>query len=880
MPEMPTRAYHDFVLFTDVERDSFDEHGTLIRFSVRVFQSPVGEGTQKDPVELDLAGLEAQTRALAARLLSLDDQMQLGRELARLLFPDYASELFQRSLAWAGQRGDAIRLRLRLIPQLANLPWEFLFLQAAGGDPTPSSFLALDRRVSIVRHEAIAIAPEWSPPAARHRLVVAMASPEGDGLEPLVNLLAEQRAIKQVLEARRDGIDSLFIPDYGDGVGWEQVCGARLEDVQTAFQGQRADIFHFSGHGDFAIRGVGRLPDTVEGAGQLALAGPHNRVAWIPGDRLASVIRERGVRLVTLGACRTGERDRLNAWSSVAASLLENRIPSVVAMQFTVHDDMAAAFMAAFYDVLVRGRMIDEAVAEGRLAMLAKAYGDRAEDRDWGAPVLYSRVPTGFILPPVADAVTREEAQRNSENRYYTYEAWWRLMAEEGASDRSSLRTLAARNETLVLSPIQALILLRSAVERDEEVRPWLDRLRGDEALPLRVLDEPGGSQPAIKPPPAVKKALGLDDSTLSDRPEGVSRVAWSAVSHPNPFTRRTAALALSTLEPAPEEALRRLEGALAHTERRIQPRRRAELWGTMADTYPQVERLDAGLPFRDRLGVWWWRARRRIGRDRPRMGSLTLGGGIGGAVALGLLRAAIALVIPGVNPTIQAAMYSYWGFFTGAVTVAGMTLAGPLLVPPLCGTEAASGDREGRKQTLLAVGLGALCAGIGLLLLSLAMGLSLLRAPLVPPLGFLFGVGLSLALTGLPLTRRPRRRIPLFWRALVAAAGGLLIQVLFDLAGDKGLGITISWPHTFYRANLSGFVETQWPTLAERIPYWPYALGLADAALVGAALAVGIARGLNAAAKVQTFFSKAVTWLAPEDQPAEAEEEARNGET
>jgi hypothetical protein len=263
-------------------------------------------------------------------------------------------------------------------------------------------------------------------------------------------------------------------------------------------------------------------------------------------------------------------------------------------------------------------------------------------------------------------------------------------------------------------------------VERDEEVRPWLDRLRGDEALPLRLFDQPGGSGAGVEPPLAVRKALGLDAGRLTGRPGSVGPIAWSAVSHENPFTRRTAALGLSTLEPAPAEALRRLEAALAHVEPQARHRRRAELWGLLADAYPDVEGLGTGLPARDRLGVWWWRARRRIGRDRRRLVALTLGGGAGGAVALGLLRAAIALLIPGVSSLIQFAMYSYWGFFTGAATVLGITLAGPLLVPPLHGTGEAGGEQEGRRQTLLAVGLGTLSAGLGLLVLSIFMGLSL----------------------------------------------------------------------------------------------------------------------------------------------------------
>jgi hypothetical protein len=328
-----------------------------------------------------------------------------------------------------------------------------------------------------------------------------------------------------------------------------------------------------------------------------------------------------------------------------------------------------------------------------------------------------------------------------------------------------------------------------------------------------------------------------------------------------------------------PEEGLRRLDEALPHVKGRARRQRRAELWGVVADAYPYVEGQNADLQPGERLAVWWWRARRRTLRDRQRIATLTLGGGVGGAVALGLLRAVIALIFPGVNSLTQFAMYSYWGFCVAAVTVLGMTLADPLLVQPLFGAAQAARDQGDRKQALLAVGLGTLFAGIGLFVLSFFMGLRLVQAPLVPPLGFLFGFGLGLGLAGPPLVRWPQRRIPSLGHAAMAAAVGALTQFLLDLAGDKGVGITISWPHTFYRANASSLIEEWWPALAQRFPQWPSTLGLVDAGLVGAALVVGMALGVNMAGKLLAQLNKAAQWLKAEDQPAEAGDEVRNEE-
>ena len=45
---MPIRIYHDFILFTyEVQEDA---HGRVASFKVRVFDSPVGQGGEEDPV--------------------------------------------------------------------------------------------------------------------------------------------------------------------------------------------------------------------------------------------------------------------------------------------------------------------------------------------------------------------------------------------------------------------------------------------------------------------------------------------------------------------------------------------------------------------------------------------------------------------------------------------------------------------------------------------------------------------------------------------------------------------------------------------------------------------------------------------------------------
>src|SRR5437763_8779823 len=129
---------------------------------------------------------------------------------------------------------------------------------------------------------------------------------------------------------------------------------------------QQTDVFHFSGHGEF--------PKSLAGGdAALIFADDQNQAFPVSSERLAGMLRGKGVRLAVLGACETGRREGRNVWSGVASSLLRAGIPAVVAMQFTIDDKLAAAFSAAFYRSLTAGLTVDEAVAAGRSAIRMEA---------------------------------------------------------------------------------------------------------------------------------------------------------------------------------------------------------------------------------------------------------------------------------------------------------------------------------------------------------------------------------------------------------------------------------------------------------------------------------------------------------------------------
>lgn len=360
------------------------------RFTVRVLGSPAGEMRPEEavPASYDDRQLQLTLQQLETRALDRAGLIALGRLLAQLLLPP------AQPGAQAGVRGllaasldhvapeDGLRLRLRLPPQLAALPWEYLYVDRAGGGDGMDGFLALDPRVAIVRHEALP-APGSLPPATGPlKVVAALASPEG--LPPL-DLAKEQADLRQAL-ADQPGVEPVFLAD------------ATLDELQRAIAG--AEIFHFAGHGVFD-RQMGDLPGTYTGVGRLALYDQA-----VDAEQLAINLRGNGVRLAVLGGCETGRRDGVNVWSGVAPALVKQQIPAVIANQLPIADACAIAFSKQLYAALVGGLPIERAMAAGRIA----AYNADKDGRDWGVPVLYLRDADGQLFGGAADPEVRDQA--------------------------------------------------------------------------------------------------------------------------------------------------------------------------------------------------------------------------------------------------------------------------------------------------------------------------------------------------------------------------------------------------------------------------------------------------------------------------------------
>lgn len=752
---MPINTYRDFVICVEIGRmlgddqPDLDGKGRPNAFSVRVFDSPTGEGEKEETIRVgDWDQLEVWRNQLAERVIAEEDFRTFASRLGRMIMPPYAHGLFRSSLARLRQ-DDRLRIRLRLPPELAIWPWEFAIVQLSEGEPIVFDHLAMNEKVSVVRHVEIAVPAMPFEASDKRRVLVAMASPKPYTRFRELKLDKEQKQIKDALQ-NVAGVEAVYIPDYdlekrSTGATEQQICQALRNP---------ADLFHFSGHGEFILE-QGPLFRTAQGKGAIILAKPDGSGEVVSAERLCSLLVAGHVRAVLLDACETAMGDVFHKWSSVATSLLKSGIPAVLAMQFTVYDDLGRAFAAAFYQALVAGDPVDEAVSQGRLAM----WRHREGDRDWGAPVLFLRNSGGCIFPPVRDESARIQAEKASEQAA-TLNTTLIEWARQGApASPTQLQFLQNADEKLPLTIPDVLLLLRSSLACRTETYPWASRFRQmglEWVSKLDAQEWPANDRPLeegikVEPVGAGEKLLGLGDPAVSPPPPKIGAVTWSAVQHPDSLTRQTASLALLAL--GVDEVLRRLQNALVrgieNTGQRRQ--RRAELYGILAETDAETAKVVSKQldNVQDRFAVWWWRASRVIRQNWVAILGWSIRGALGAALALASYRALLAIPDKGIggNASIAFAIYSYWGFMLGLALTFGVIMAGPLLLQNPMRPE----PNQQRRVALLAVLLGALAFGVANVVVALFNGAGWNASLETLPSALLVGAGLGLGLYGQP---------------------------------------------------------------------------------------------------------------------------------
>jgi len=304
------------------------------------------------------------------------EKVALSPKSAETFHVDFGQELYKKMMS--GDLGAYFQTRLKTdiglrlslqfddtASDLMALPWEFMH---DGQD-----FLVAGKNTLISRMPPKTRRLQSKPLESILRMLVVVSAPDDPSCSPLNSELERER----ILEA----VDRLYV-DHKIDVDFTE--DATFETIQSYLTEKDYHIVHFTGHGR-----------QTDGQGYLVLETDDDRAREVDIQTISDLFAGRGIRLVVLSACQS---------SGLADRLVRNKVPAVVAMQYSVLDTSATVFASAFYQALANGRDLDLSLTEARLAMRNVKEGNKV---DFATPVLYMLDPhcldIGQIKPSEPD---------------------------------------------------------------------------------------------------------------------------------------------------------------------------------------------------------------------------------------------------------------------------------------------------------------------------------------------------------------------------------------------------------------------------------------------------------------------------------------------
>lgn len=293
---------------------------------------------------------------------------RLGRILFDALFDKNISNQFSAVKAEAEHMGRGVRLRLIFEkPEIAALPWEFLF------DESTNTFLANDPKTALSRYIDVPLKKQDIKPATLPLKMLLVVSSPSD-LDPL-DSEGEEKLIRKALEKH-----------IGSGlIEIDTIAKATIDAIYQRMNEKAYNVFHFIGHGVFE-----------NNKGHIALVDEDGRARLLDDEAFANLfLGKRGLGLVLLNSCEGAMTSSGQAFRGMAPRLVQRGIPAVIAMQYTILDSTAKTFAEEFYRSLSRGDPVDRAVQSARNLISIKT---KLDNRDFATPVLFMRARDGIVL--------------------------------------------------------------------------------------------------------------------------------------------------------------------------------------------------------------------------------------------------------------------------------------------------------------------------------------------------------------------------------------------------------------------------------------------------------------------------------------------------
>ena len=334
-------------------------------------------------------------------------------------------ELYEKVLAankntqalWFSVRDELADLRVEIttgVAEAASIPWELM------RDPETDSPVSLRVRSFVHVQSNPNISFVTVPPThdGRIRLLYVACRPSGS---KDVELRAVANRLLQDLgsERARFDIKALRPPTF------EQLQ-EELADAKES--GRPFHIVHFDGHGVYADLSKSKLSDWLVALSHLTLGGKEtgkhgyllfehpseDKMRPVDGQTLGQLLRDSGVPVLALNACQSAMHeasdapktavdvhDEVRAIGSLAEEVVDQGIPAVLGMRYSVYVVTAAQYIGQLYKALAAGRSFGQAATEGRKHL--KHNPERwvgLQPRtlpDWFVPVVYEAAPIGLF---------------------------------------------------------------------------------------------------------------------------------------------------------------------------------------------------------------------------------------------------------------------------------------------------------------------------------------------------------------------------------------------------------------------------------------------------------------------------------------------------
>jgi hypothetical protein len=388
---------------TYLDFDLLIEHAAQ-GYRAKVLDSPTGQAAadfslpfSSQEMEIFLLRLTRSLSEARRRVRRLESQERelvkgFGGQLFQAMFSGAVLGALQSSLNEAFRKDAGLRIRLRLTdtPELADVPWEFLF------NSTANRFLNLTPDTPLIRYLDLPMPVRPLTVTPPLRVLVMISSPVDF---PQLDVEAEWVRLNAALGdlVKRGLVTITRLPN------------ASLAGLQRPLRLDKYHIFHFIGHCGF---------DEHAQDGALALEDAQGRARLVTGQDLGVMLSSHhSLRLIVLNACEGARAASSDPFAGVAQSLVQQGVPAVIAMQFEITDEAAITFAQELYAAIADGYSVDAALGESRRAIFASG-----NDVEWATPVLYTRSPNGQLFRVTkrsteAERVATDQAEREEAER-------------------------------------------------------------------------------------------------------------------------------------------------------------------------------------------------------------------------------------------------------------------------------------------------------------------------------------------------------------------------------------------------------------------------------------------------------------------------------